>query len=79
MVQQLFPSALNAPLEAIRVAWFQLVTSKCLAVTAEAAGSSPVVPAIPFNSLRLENGNSFWFCVVVCVATRRFDPYRERI
>jgi hypothetical protein len=42
MVHQLFPSALNAPLEAIRVAQFQLVTSECLAVTAEAAGSSPM-------------------------------------
>ena len=51
MVQQLFPSALNATLEAIRVASFQLVTSKCLAVTAEAAGSSPVVPAILFKEL----------------------------
>jgi len=46
MVQQLFPSALNTLQRAIRVAWFQLVTCKWGAVTAEAAGSSPVVPAI---------------------------------
>ena len=34
MVQQLFLNVLNAPLEAIRVAQFQLVTSKWGAVTA---------------------------------------------
>jgi len=38
MVQQLFPSALNAPMKAIRVAWFQLVTSKWGAVTAGGRG-----------------------------------------
>jgi hypothetical protein len=32
--------------EAIRYAWYQQVTSYGLAVTAEVAGSSPVVPAI---------------------------------
>ena len=34
MVQQFFLNALNPPSGAIRVAQFQLVTSKCLAVTA---------------------------------------------
>ena len=46
MVQLLFLAALNALQGAIRVACFLLVTSKRWAVTAEAAGSSPVVPAI---------------------------------
>jgi hypothetical protein len=38
MVQQLFPSALTTLQGAIRVAEFQLVTTKRGAVTAEAAG-----------------------------------------
>ena len=37
---------------AIRAAVFQLVTVEPFAVTAEVAGSSPVVPAIPFSGLR---------------------------
>jgi hypothetical protein len=37
---------------AIRAACFLLVTSEMVTVTAEAAGSSPVVPAILFRSCR---------------------------
>ena len=36
---------------AIRAAKFQSVTTKMLAVTAEATGSSPVVPAIHFRAV----------------------------
>ena len=39
------------------------------AVTAEAAGSSPVVPAILFNHFREWCGIKGGFCVVVCVIT----------
>jgi hypothetical protein len=49
MVQQYFLSAMKLLWGATRVA---LVTSKRLAVTAEAAVSSPVVPAIPFKYLQ---------------------------
>jgi hypothetical protein len=38
--------------QAIGAVDFQSVTSETSAVTAEAAGSSPVVPAIPFNGLQ---------------------------
>ncbi len=37
---------------AIGAVKLQLVTSGCCTVTAEAAGSSPVVPAITFNHLQ---------------------------
>jgi hypothetical protein len=47
-----FLNALSTLQGAIRVACFLLVTIKCLAVTAEAAGSSPVVPAILFKHLQ---------------------------
>ena len=40
-----------APKQAIGAVRFQPVTSETSAVTAEAAGSSPVVPAIPFKEL----------------------------
>jgi len=42
-------------------------------VTAEAAGSSPVVPAIPAKHWRQRNGPAL-FCVVVCVGNLRFLP-----
>jgi len=42
---------LKAPRVAIGAAKLQLVTSKTLPVTAEAAGSSPVVPAIHSQEL----------------------------
>ncbi len=50
MVQQLLLRVPKLLLEAIRVAVFQLVTGESFAVTAEAAGSSPVVPAIHSES-----------------------------
>jgi hypothetical protein len=53
MVQQLFLKAPTTLQEAIRVAYFPSVTSNRVAVTAEAAGSSPVVPAILFKHLQI--------------------------
>ena len=50
MVQQLFLDAPTTLQGAIRVACFLLVTSEMGAVTAEAAGSSPVVPATYRNA-----------------------------
>jgi len=44
MVQRFFLSALKPPSGATRGAWFHLVTSKCLAVTAEAAGFLVRIP-----------------------------------
>src|SRR5258708_13080373 len=41
----------SAVLVAIRAAQFQVVTKRWCTVTAEAAGSTPVVPAISFQSL----------------------------
>ena len=38
--------------QAIRAAILQVITSATYSVTAEAAGSSPVVPAIPFKRLQ---------------------------
>jgi hypothetical protein len=49
------------------------------AVTAEVAGSSPVVPAIFSNHLRGKNGILICFCVLVGVVTYPFDSDRERI
>src|SRR5579863_1339409 len=46
-----FRGSLKRFCSAIRAACFQLVTSDDFAVTAEAAGSSPVVPAILLNGL----------------------------
>lgn len=39
---------------AILYAWYQSVTRHGLAVTAEVAGSTPVVPAIDSNGLRIK-------------------------
>ena len=44
MVQYLFPNAPTTPQDAIRVAYFLLVTSKCVSVTAEAAGFLVRIP-----------------------------------
>jgi len=52
MVQQLFLTAPNAPSGPTRAAAFQSVTTELVTVTAEAAGSSPVVPAIHFQKIQ---------------------------
>ena len=52
MVQQFFLTAPKPTVGATRGAIFQIVTTELVAVTAEAAGSSPVVPAILSLELR---------------------------
>ena len=48
-----FPDLLSALNQAIRAVLFQVVTSETSTVTAEAAGSSPVVPANSFSYLQI--------------------------
>jgi hypothetical protein len=62
---------LSVPKLAIGAVDCQTLTSEPSAVTAEPAGSSPVVPAILFIGSRRENDISYG-CVVVCVVTIRF-------
>ena len=52
VIQYLFLTALLPLQGAIRAGWFQLVASKCSAVTADAAGWSPLVSAIFFKQLK---------------------------
>jgi len=65
---------LRAPKQANGAVDFQSITSETVAVTAEAAGSSPVVPAILFNNLRGEWTFENVFRVVLCVATLFSTP-----